>query len=106
MNVAVSDCKLLVGADVSVVLRAVDGTAAVAVSVVAQLLCDVLDVSTIFTSFSRKTVLMIYYFQLVINVLARLVVLVNYDLTILGAVLSTLGSCLCELIAADRKSVV
>ena len=42
IGVAVTDLKALVGADISVILCSVDGTVVVAVSVVAQLLADIL----------------------------------------------------------------
>ena len=42
VNVAIDACKLLVGAEVSEILLAVDGTVVVALSVVAGLLADVL----------------------------------------------------------------
>jgi len=80
VGVAIADIKLLVGADLSVILCGVDGKVQVAVSVVAELLCTVL--------------------HLVIDVLAKLVVIVNYNLSLLGPVLATIGACLCELIAA------
>lgn len=44
VSVAIADIKLLVGADLSVILCGVDGKVQVAVSVVAELLCTVLHV--------------------------------------------------------------
>ena len=45
---AVADLKLLVGAEVSVILASVDGTVQVTVTVIAQLLAEILCVSMIF----------------------------------------------------------
>lgn len=50
VSVAISDLKLLVGAEVSVILCGVDGKVQATVSVVAELLCNVLHVS-VFLSF-------------------------------------------------------
>lgn len=47
VKVAITGVKALVGADISVILAAVDGTAVVAISVVATLLADILCVSSL-----------------------------------------------------------
>lgn len=47
VKVALTSCQALIGADVDVILAAVDGTAVVALSVVATLLADILCVSFI-----------------------------------------------------------
>ena len=53
VGVAVTDLKALVGADISVILLAADGTAQVAVSVIAKLLADILIVSNVSVSLYR-----------------------------------------------------
>ena len=53
VGVAVTDLKALVGADISVILLAADGTAQVAVSVIAKLLADILIVSHVSVSLYR-----------------------------------------------------
>ena len=77
---AVIDLKALVGADISVILCSVDGTVTVAVSVVAQLLADIL-------------IALFGALGFVLTVVADVSILVD------AIVSCALGSCLCGLIS-------
>ena len=93
----VVELKALVGADVSVILCAVDGVGVVAITVVAQLLADILLVSL---HMPPKPVYMLIFPQalcgalgFVLTVVADVSILVNIIVQV------ALGDCLCGLIS-------
>ncbi|KLO07224.1 hypothetical protein SCHPADRAFT_945472 [Schizopora paradoxa] len=80
---AYADCQLLIGADVDVILAAVDGTAIVAVAVVAGLLADIL--------------------ILILGCCAHVLIFVQVDVlgsvfVELGAILGSFTGCCCSLV--------